>query len=158
MAMQSVIDFVNNQPTWHWWALGAILLALEIASATQYLLWPGIAAIVVGCLKMLDPGLDGRLAIFLFAVISVLATILWKRSRFGRADRTTHATLNERSQQYLGRRVVAAQDFAGGRGAVLVDDSRWNAAMLDGSNPHKGDKLEVSGSDGAVLTVMQPSA
>ena len=151
--MESVTQFLNTQPAWHWWALGAILLALEIASTTQYLLWPGIAALIVGFLKMIYPPLDGRLAIFLFAVIAVAATVVWKRSRLGRADRDSHSTLNERSAQYLGRRVVAVDDFSGSRGAVRVDDSRWNAATLDGTSPRKGDALVVTGSDGSTLQV-----
>ena len=72
--MHAITLFLNNQVAWHWWALGAILLAVEITSTTQYLLWPGLAALAVGILKFLDPALDGRLAVFLFAVISVVAT------------------------------------------------------------------------------------
>jgi membrane protein implicated in regulation of membrane protease activity len=78
--MSSITLFLNSQPAWHWWALGAILLGIEIASTTQYLLWPGLAALVVGALKFVDPSLDGRLAVFLFAIVSVVATALWKRS------------------------------------------------------------------------------
>lgn len=151
--MQTLADFLNNQHAWHWWALGALLLALEIASTTQYLLWPGIAALLVGILKFVMPSLDGRLAVFLFAVIAVVATVLWKRSRLGRAERTSHHDLNERSAQYKGRQVLALDDFHGGRGAVRVDDSRWNAQISDGSSPRKGDTLVVTGADGAVLVV-----
>jgi hypothetical protein len=151
--MQALIDLVNAQPAWHWWALGALLLAVELVSTTQYLLWPGIAALLVGVLKFIVPTLDGRIAVFLFAVISVVVTVLWKRSRFARADRTTHLTLNERSTQYMGRRVVALDDFAGTRGAVRVDDSRWNAMTTDGTSPAKGAALEVTGSDGTTLMV-----
>jgi hypothetical protein len=149
----SVADFLNAQPAWHWWALGAILLAVELVSTTQYLLWPGIAALLVGVLKAVDPGLDGRLAVVLFAVLAVVATVLWKRSRLGRADREGHALLNERTAQYVGRHVLALDDFVGARGAVRVDDSRWNAIASDGSSPRKGDALEVTGFDGALLKV-----
>ena len=151
--MQALTDFVNNQPAWHWWALGAFLLAAEIASTTQYLLWPGIAAMFVGVLKFAIPPLDGRLAVFLFAVIAVAATVLWKRSKLGRAERTSHHNLNDRSAQYSGRQVLALDDFHGGRGAVRVDDSRWNAHTSDGSNPRKGDTLVVTGADGTLLQV-----
>lgn len=151
--MQAVTDFLNNQPAWHWWALGALLLALEIASTTQYLLWPGIAAVLVGVLKFAVPSLDGRFAVFLFAVVAVAATILWKRSSLGRADRDTHHHLNDRSAQYAGRRVVALGDFDGDHGAVVVDDSRWRAVTLDGTSPRKGDALIVTGADGATLKV-----
>jgi len=151
--MESITLFLNSQPAWHWWALGAILLAAEIASTTQYLLWPGIAALIVGVLKFLDPALDGRLAVFLFAVIAVVATAVWKRSAWGRSDRDTHATLNDRSALYVGRTVKAAENFVNGRGAVLVDDTRWNATVTDGSAPMKGDMLKISAADGADLKV-----
>ena len=151
--MDAITQFLNAQPAWHWWALGAILLALEIASTTQYLLWPGIAALVVGVLKYVVPSLDGRLAVFLFAVIAVVATAAWKRSGWGRAERTTHTNLNDRSAQYVGRVVKAEENFVNGRGAVRVDDTRWCAAVIDGSAPIKGDLLQVSGADGAELKV-----
>ncbi|HXC55836.1 MAG TPA: NfeD family protein [Rhizomicrobium sp.] len=151
--MQAIAVFLNAQPAWHWLALGAVLLALEIASTTQYLLWPGIAALFVGGLKALDPALDGRLAVFLFAVIAVVATVVWKRSSWGRADRTTHSNLNQRSAQYVGRVVKAEDDFVNGRGAVRVDDTRWNASVVDGSAPAKGDMLQISGADGTELKV-----
>jgi membrane protein implicated in regulation of membrane protease activity len=151
--MQAITLFLNSQPAWHWWALGAILLAAEIASTTQYLLWPGIAALIVGVLKFLDPALDGRFAVFLFAVIAVVATAVWKRSAWGTSDRSTHATLNDRSALYVGRIVKAAENFVNGRGAVLVDDTRWNATVTDGSAPMKGDMLKISAADGADLKV-----
>lgn len=151
--MHDVTLFLNDQPAWHWWALGAILLAVEITSTTQYLLWPGLAALAVGVLKFFDPSLDGRLSVFLFAVIAVAATALWKRSAWGRADRDTHATLNERSAQYIGRVVKAEENFVNGRGAVRIDDTRWNATVIDGSAPMKGDMLKISAADGADFKV-----
>lgn len=151
--MEAITTFLNTQEAWHWWALGALLLALEIASTTQYLLWPGIAALAVGTLKFLVPPMDGRLSVFLFALLSVVATVLWKRSSWGRADRMTHHTLNERSAQYIGRVVKAEEDFVNGHGPVRVDDTRWNAAVIDGSAPIKGDMLAISDADGALLKV-----
>ena len=151
--MQAVTDFLNAQQAWHWWALGALLLALEIASTTQYLLWPGIAALVVGVLKFAVPSLDGRLAVFLFAVFAVIATVSWKRSSFARADRDTHLNLNQRSAQYVGRVLKCEEDFVNGRGPVRVDDTRWIAHVIDGSAPIKGDMVQVAGADGTELKV-----
>lgn len=151
--MESITTFLNTQEAWHWWALGAVLLALEIASTTQYLLWPGIAALVVGSLKFFVPSMDGRFSVFLFALLSVVATVLWKRSSWGKADRATHPTLNERSAQYIGRTVKAEENFVNGHGPVRVDDTRWNAAVIDGSAPIKGDVLTISDADGALLKV-----
>ncbi len=151
--MDSMTDILNSQPAWIWWALGAVLLAVEMASTTQYLLWPGIAAILVGILRFIDPGMDGRLCVFLFALLSVVATLAWKRSPWGQSDHAQHPTLNRRSDQYVGRLVKAAVNFSGGRGAVLVDDSRWAAVVVDGSAPVAGDMLEVAAADGTELQV-----
>jgi membrane protein implicated in regulation of membrane protease activity len=151
--MESLTLFLNAQPAWLWWALGALLLAIEMASTTQYLLWPGISALLVGVLKFAVPPLDGRLAVFLFAVTSVLATILWRRSSWSRSDRATHHNLNDRSAQYVGRVVKCEENFVNGRGPVRVDDTRWAASVIDGSAPAKGDMLTVEGADGAELKV-----
>jgi membrane protein implicated in regulation of membrane protease activity len=152
-AMHGVTLFLDTQPAWHWWALGAVLLGLEIASTTQYLLWPGISALAIGTLKFFDPDLDGLFAVFLFAVFSVALTVAWKRSPMGQVQRTTHEGLNDRSAQYAGRQVIALDDFVGERGSVRVDDTRWSALAVDGSEPKKGDALLVSGADGTVLKV-----
>jgi membrane protein implicated in regulation of membrane protease activity len=151
--MDSLTEFLNTQPAWHWWAFGAVLIGLEMISTTQYLLWPGIGALLVGVLRFLDPALDGRLCVFLFAVFSIAATIAWKRSPWGQMDHAVHPTLNRRSDQYVGRLVKAATNFAGGRGAVLVDDTRWSAVVIDGSAPVQGDMLVVEAAEGTVLKV-----
>ncbi|HEX2593205.1 MAG TPA: NfeD family protein [Rhizomicrobium sp.] len=151
--MEYVTEFMNTQPAWHWWALGAVLIALEMISTTQYLLWPGIGAILVGVLTFFLPGMDGRLSVFLFAVFSLAATYAWKRSPWGQVDYTVHPTLNRRSDQYVGRIVKAAANFVSGRGAVLVDDTQWSAIVIDGSAPIAGDSLVVEATDGAVLKV-----
>lgn len=151
--MDTITDFLNAQVAWHWWTLGALLLAIEMISTTQYLLWPGIAALLVGVLRFFDPGLDGRLCVFLFAVLSVVVTVAWKRSPWGQVDYAVHPTLNRRGDQCVGRFVKAAVDFSAGQGAVLVDDSRWSAKVIDGSAPVAGDMLEVAAAEGTVLKV-----
>ena len=138
---------------WHWLAFGVVLLVLEIATPTNYLLWPGIAALLIGGLKFIVPGMDGVLSIFLFAVLSVASTIVWKRSGFGVATAAAPNNLNARMETYLGRKGTAAGDFVAGRGAILLDDTRWSAAVVDGSDPKNGEMLQVTGADGTVLRV-----
>jgi membrane protein implicated in regulation of membrane protease activity len=144
---------LDQLAAWHWFTLGVILLALEIASTTNYLLWPGIAAILIGALKFVAPGLDGALSLFLFAVLAVATTVAWQRSPYGKAQATAPNNLNARMDTYLGRKGVAAGDFVGGEGAILLDDTRWVALVTDGSSPRNGDVLQVTGADGTVLRV-----
>jgi membrane protein implicated in regulation of membrane protease activity len=154
--MQLLTDatqFFNALAPWHWLALGALLLALEIVSTTTYLLWPGIAALVVGALQFLVPELRGATSLLIFAVLAVASTILWQRSPLGRRAPTSHANLNARMVTYLGRQGAAAADFVGGEGAILLDDTRWAATVIDGTAPRGGDLLQVTGADGTILKV-----
>lgn len=150
--MEHIGEFLESVAFWHWLTFGAVLIAIEIISETTYLLWPGIGALIVGAIKLFWPDMDGALALLLFAIFSVVATWQWKRTPWSKAIRLTHATLNERTTQYIGRRVIAAEDFTGDTGAVLVDDTRWNARCLDGS-PKKGDALTIVSADGALFQV-----
>jgi membrane protein implicated in regulation of membrane protease activity len=145
--------YLDGLTAWHWLALGAVLLAVEIASTTSYLLWPGIAALVVGALQFLVPGLGGALSVFLFAVLAIAASVVWQRSPLGKPVPTQQPNLNARMNTYLGRQGAAAADFVGGQGAILLDDTRWPAAVIDGSAPRGGDMLQVTGADGTILRV-----
>jgi hypothetical protein len=146
-------QYLHTLTAWHWLALGALLLALEIASTTTYLLWPGIAALVVGALQFLVPEMRGVSSLLIFAVLAVVSSILWQRSPLGRRAPTSHANLNARMVTYLGRQGAAAADFAGGDGAILLDDTRWAATVIDDSVPRSGDMLQVTGADGTILKV-----
>jgi|SRR5215510_4708787 len=150
--------FMAPQP-WHWLALGATLVGLEIISTTFYFLWPGIAAGIVGALLYFFPDLSFELQIILFSVIAVVSTVIWKR--YAPASWTSteqHPTLNRRAAQYEGRRVRVMASFAGGRGAVQLDDTRWSAKTDDGSDPQQGETVTIVGADGTVLVVTRQSA
>jgi inner membrane protein len=139
---------------WHWWALAAILIAVEVATPTFYFLWPGVAAALVGAILYADPSLSVDSQIILFSVLAVISTVAWKRYA-PKSWFTTepHPTLNRRATQYAGRRAKAAVDFSAGRGAVLVDDTRWSAVTIDGSDPLSGETVTVIGADGTILRV-----
>ena len=152
--MDQVFAAFNDVRPWHWFALAALLVGIEIASTTFYFLWPGIAAAVVGLLVYFFPGLGPNSQIVLFAVLAVLSTVMWKRyAPKSLTSAEPHATLNRRAAQYAGRRAKAAVNFSGGRGAILIDDTRWSAVTADGSDPSAGEALLVTGAEGTVLTV-----
>lgn len=150
-AVTDIAQWLNQLQAWHWLALGALLLAVEIASTTNYLLWPGIAALVVGAANFIVH-LGGPLSVFLFAVLAMVSSVIWHRSPYGRRAAAAPNNLNDRMQTYLGRRGVATGDFVGGHGAILLDDTRW-AAVAEGGDPRSGEMLLVTGSDGTVLKV-----
>jgi membrane protein implicated in regulation of membrane protease activity len=146
-------DTLNNLEPWHWWALGALLIVVEMLTPTFYFLWPGISAVVVGLILILVPNLSPEGQIFLFGLLAVVSTVVWKR--YAPRDWLStepHPTLNARAAQYVGRRGRAG-DFSAGRGAVYVDDTRWAAESVDGSDPLNGEMVTIVGTDGSVLKV-----
>jgi len=149
--------FLGEIQPWYWWALAAILLSVEILTPTFYFLWPGLAAILVGLVAFLVPGLGTDVQIISFAVLSVVLTFGFKK--FAPTSWTSaepHPTLNRRAEGNVGRIGKAALDFAGGQGAVLLDDTRWSAVTQDGSNPVQGELLVIVAADGVILKVGRP--
>jgi len=153
--MDALFALLGDVQPWHWLALGAILVGIEIISPTFYFLWPGLAAGVVGVTLYFFPTLSPQNQVILFAVLGVVTTVAWKR--FAPADWTStepHPTLNQpRAAQYVGRRARVADAFSGGRGAIFIDDTRWSAATDDGSDPTLGEMVTVTGSDGSLLKI-----
>jgi hypothetical protein len=145
--------FADVQP-WHWFALAAMLVGLEIISTTFYFLWPGVAAAIVGVLLYFFPSLGVDYQIILFSLMAVVSTIVWKRyAPESWISTEPHPTLNRRTAQYEGRRAKVAVAFSNGRGAILLDDTRWSAVTNDGSDPAAGETVVVTGADGSLLMV-----
>lgn len=67
------------QPVWVWGILGLILLAAEILSGTFYMLWFGIAALIVAALLWLFPALPLTLQLLLYALLSLGSLFVWRR-------------------------------------------------------------------------------
>lgn len=152
--MDDVIGFLDGLSYWHWFALGAGLLILEILTPTFYFIWPGVAAIVVGLLLLVLPELPWTVTLSVFGGLSVAATLIW-HSYFkpSARDRTSQMALNQRGNRYVGRRAVVADGFHAGRGPILLDDTRWQAVSESGVDLAPGASVEITGADGAVLRV-----
>lgn len=148
-----MIDILSNLGPFHWWALAVILVGVEMMMPTQYMLWPGLGAIVTGLFVLLFPGLPLVAQIVLFAVLSggfALTAHYWP---MGGAQDEARAHLNQRTLGYIGRQAIVAEDFKGVRGVVVLDDSRWQAESIDGRALPSRTVVEIIGSDGALLKV-----
>ena len=59
--MEDLLVFLTQIEAWHWWVLGIVLISLEMFIPTGHTLWSGIAALIVGSLLWLVPGLSWQL-------------------------------------------------------------------------------------------------
>lgn len=148
--MQSLIDLYFAHPFWSWMAFAALLLAIEVATGTGYLLWPSASAAVVALVTPVLPGgFPGQLT--LFAVLTLVTSLLGQRF-FPR--QLTHAgpDINDNLARLVGHHGRAVSEFEDGRGRVLIDGKEW-PAIADGKAPKLDQEVKVTATEGIVLKV-----
>ena len=123
--MQEVEVFYSLYPFWTWLAAGAVLLALEAATGSGYLLWPAAAAAVVALLT-LAAHLGLPLEAVVFAVLTIAGTVAARIYWPPRAREHGH-DLNDRGARLVGRIGETVGIFAAGQGRVFVDGAEWTA-------------------------------
>ena len=150
--MDALIDLHAAQPFWIWLALGVILLAVEAAFSTEWLLWPAVAAGAVAALVALGLPLGGFWGeAGLFAVLTVAATLLSRRL-VQRVNPGDHPDINARDGRLVGQRAQVVQAFVDGRGRVFVSGAEW-PAEIEGAAPLAGESVVIESVDGPRLRV-----
>lgn len=149
----TIFDFVAGASPWWWVAFGLALMALEMATFSYFLIWPGLAALVMGAVLWIAPGMGGEAQLAIWAVLAVGFTAIGRAVVANRKpEPSDQPDLNKRSDQLLGRRGVALDDFAGGEGVVEIDGVRWSARTAAGAIA-KGAPVRVTEADDLTLTV-----
>ncbi len=88
------------QVMWIWGAVGLILLAAEMATGTFYVLWFGIAALILSLVTWLMPELSLGLQLMLFALLSIGALLVW-RTYYKKTE--THSRVGQAQGEEIGR-------------------------------------------------------
>jgi membrane protein implicated in regulation of membrane protease activity len=153
--MESLASLIFSLGPFHWLALSAALIGIEMMMPTQYLVWPAIAAAAVGLLTFaIAP--DWPIQVGLFGALS--ATLAVVSHRLPSAARPAGSTLNQRTDQLVGSRAVVAGDFQHGRGAVTVGDTSWPAQSVDGKDYPAGTDVEIVATESTLLKVRRVPA
>jgi inner membrane protein len=85
---------------WIWGAIGLILLALEMATGTVYLLWFGISALSVAIATWMFPNLALPLQFVMFAALSISSLAIWKLN-YKKTE--THSRVGQAQGEEIGR-------------------------------------------------------
>ena len=149
--MDALIDLHAAQPYWIWLAIGVILLAVEAAFSTEWLLWPAVAAGIVAVVTALGLPLGVLGEVALFAALTVAATLL-SRQLVQRVNPSDSPDINARDSRLVGQRAQVVQGFVDGRGRVFVSGAEW-VAEIDGAAPLAGESVIVEAVDGSKLRV-----
>jgi membrane protein implicated in regulation of membrane protease activity len=151
--MDALIGFLDSLTIWHWLTLAVVLLVLELLSGTTYLLWPFVAAVIVG-LGLASPIHFGwQVQLITFAAITGVLTLAGDKFVAKRWLKSDRPMLNVRAEQLRGEKVIAAAAFVAGAGRVRLADSVWEAEIDGAEAVAEGAVLEVVGLDGTTLKV-----
>lgn len=140
---------------WHWLALAAAFVALEIVVPGVFLIFLGIAAATVGVVLLAIPGLDWRLQLVIFAGLAVALIFIGRRVYGRMSEAEDHTSLNRRGDLFVGQSFPLAGAMTGGRGRVRVGDTDWLARLAsdDAEDIADGAMMRVVAVDGATLVV-----
>jgi membrane protein implicated in regulation of membrane protease activity len=131
--MHVVATFLGAHPFWGWAAFAALLLAVEVGTATGYLLWPAASAGLVAVAQLfITPGL--LVDLVAFAILTLVSTLVAHRF-LPRGMRQPGPDINDRARDLIGRSGQAVGPFSGGRGRVFVDGAEWIAETDETAEP-----------------------
>ncbi len=134
-----------------WVILGVLLLIVEVLTGTTYVLWPAIAALLVGVLAFLLP-FGWEMQFLLFFIISIVLLFVGHKYVRPRMEGGEPSDLNDRARSMIGMRVRAVANFELGEGRVQVGDTQWRARAAAG-NPETNAELVVLSVKGTTLNV-----
>lgn len=135
---------------WHWWILAGVLLIVELTMPAFFFLWLGIAAAATGLILLVFPGLALETQLVLFAILSLVAVVAWRKYRETHQHTSDQPNLNRRGRQYVGRTFTLDAPIVNGVGKVTVDDSTWR---VKGPDLPAGSQVRVDDVDGVVFIV-----
>ena len=135
---------------WHWWILALGLIMLETVLPGTFFLWMGIAALILGVVAWVLPGVGWELQLILFAALSLLSIVGWRFWQSRNPSQSDHPALNRRGEQYIGQVFTLTTAIENGFGKVRVGDSPWR---VRGPEAEAGRKVRVTSVDGVILVV-----
>jgi hypothetical protein len=137
---------------WHWLVLGLLLAVAEIASAGGfYILFFGLAALVVGALAYFNLAGGPAVQLLLFSALSVISLVLF-RSRLLKALQIEPQA--PPVDQLVGEVGTASEDLAPGSvGRVELRGTAWSARNDAAVTLARGARIRVRRVEGLLLHV-----
>ncbi|WFU08195.1 NfeD family protein [Rhizobium sp. CB3090] len=146
-------NLIGELGPWSWWVAGFVLLAAELIAPGFFLVWIGLAAIIVGALSLAfwDSAFwIWQVQLLIFAASAVIVTLLGRRYVYNNNQITDEPFLNQRGASLVGRTATLNEPITEGRGRIRLDDTYWTVM---GPDLPAGTRVKVVFSNGRDLTV-----
>ena len=109
------------------WAIVAlVLIAAEVLAPGAFMLWLGIAAAATCLIVFAVPGLALVAQVVIFAVLSLLSVVVYRRFFRGAGRTSDRPSLNRRADQLVGHVAPLVQPIVDGRGRIQIADALWD--------------------------------
>ncbi|MET0067214.1 MAG: NfeD family protein [Candidatus Thiodiazotropha sp.] len=140
---------------WHWVVFGVALILSEIALTSFFIIWFGVAAIILGGILFTAPDLSLSWQIFIWTVLSSALAVIWfKYLKPLSIDRTKAGLSREAIIGEVGQVISAPKEERRGRlrfPAPILGADEW---LIISSQPlTEGDRVKVTDVSGNALIV-----
>jgi membrane protein implicated in regulation of membrane protease activity len=142
-------ELLSKLGTWNWLILSVVLMAIETFAPGVFMLWLGLAALIVGLLSF-GIAWSWQTQVIVFAVLSIAMVPLWRHFSRRNAKPTDKPFLNKRAEGLVGRVFTLDKPIVDGVGTVKIDDTVWR---VSGPDAPAGSRVKIVSADGASLTV-----
>ena len=144
-----MLTWVVSLGTWDWFILAALLFLLEVLAPGMFMLWLGLAAVIMGIVAT-TIALSWQVQLIGFAVLALVLVPAWRHFATKVEKPAESPFLNRRAEGYVGRVFTLDKPIVDGFGAVRIDDTIWR---VSGPDCPAGSRVRVAGTDGANLLV-----
>lgn len=140
---------------WIWVVAGLVLLGIEILLPSSFLLWPGLAALMVGAITLFhglnNPIWPWQAQVLVFLFLSLATAFVGRRvMREQNWDESEVEDLNDRGAQLIGQTAVLNDAISNGKGRVKIGDTTWR---VKGEDAKAGSIVRIVGANGGTLMV-----
>ncbi|MBD1390881.1 NfeD family protein [Neiella sp. HB171785] len=150
--MMLLIDWLKQMEPSDWAIAGIILVVLEVVLPTSWLLWPGLAALIVALLHWLIP-LGWTAQLLTFAALTMLMLVIGRRFYNPANIRSSQPDLNQQVGRHQGKVASLTQDVENGRSRIHLGDSEWQVELPAGETAKAGTQVEITGQRSNTLLV-----
>ena len=150
----TVLEMIATQlGPWTWLVIGLVLLAAEVMLPGIFLMWFGIAAVVVGGLSLMlwnEAYWVWQTQIIVFAVLAIISALIGRRVVLRQDGQTDEPLLNQRGASLIGRTATLKEPINEGRGRIHLDDTIW---VVNGPDLPVGARVRIVSATGSTLLV-----
>ena len=146
------MGFVQIVDVYGWWIIGLLLLIGEVALPGIFLLWLGLAALIVGVIDWLFPALSWHWQLAIYAVVAAVLVFGLRPVIVRDLKRETqNPNLNRRLHAMIGRTGVISDAIVEGYGRARIGDTEWR---VRGKDMEAGTPVRVTGVDDKTLSLL----